>query len=647
MSGICGIWSARDAVSAGDLDAMLGALHGWGEEPGRFTAAGAGVALGARLMRVTPEDAYERQPLCSADGQVALVADARLDNRDELRAALGLSAERARVMPDSAFILAAWQAWGDACAARLIGDFAFILWDAGRRQFFCLRDAVGQRVLYFHRSADRVAVASSPRALAALPFVAVRLNEQKVADFLYQIEDPSSTYFQDVERLPPGHALRADPGGVRIQQVRAVDTTRRIRLGSDGEYLEAFREVFGRAVQARVRASGDVGVMMSAGLDSSAVAAVAAERLSAEGRRLRAYHAAPPEGFRGETRPGWVADESDEARSIAAMHPNMDLTIHRTGNDDAFDAMDALFDVAAMPVRNPSNLAWVLAIYALAQADGAHVLLNGQKGNATISYTGLRSLRELLPAFPLRLLREVRAFAGARGRPARQVLKHQVIQPLLPLALLRLYARLRGNPGTPSWYEDDCAIRPEFARELRMEERLRERRWSDEQMDRSTATEYRHYVLTSNADAADAPHALRARFGIETRDPTSDLRVIEFCFGIPGTMYLSDGVERQLVRRGLRGSLPDAVLDRTTRGAQSADLLTWLPPLRDRLRAELDALDRSEAARRCLDLPHMRELVDRWPAPFRLEHRQDYDHYLLRGILMGRFLRWFESRAAA
>lgn len=625
---------------------MLDRLHEWGEEPGRLRPEGGRVALGARVLGVTPEDAYERQPLCSADGGIALVADARIDNRDELARVLGLSADQARTMPDSAFIMAAWQAWGDRSVQHLLGDFAFILWDGRQRRFFCMRDVVGQRVLYFHRTADRVAVASSVRALASLHDVRVRLNEQKAADFLYQIEDPQSTYYEGIERLPAGHALEADDAGVRIRQVRAI-AVRPVRLRSDAEYLEAFRDVFGRAVQARVRTTADVAVMMSAGLDSSAVAAVAAERLAAEGRRLHAYHAAPAEGFHGETRPGWVADESDEVRSIAAMHGNMDLTIHRTGDDDPFTAMDLLFDAAAMPIRNPSNLAWVLALYGRAAADGARVLLNGQKGNATISYTGLRSLRELLPLHWVRLVREARAFAQARGKPARQVIKHQVIQPLLPLALLRLYARLRGNPGTPSYYEDYCAIHPDLARELRMKERLRERRWSDEQMDRSSATEYRHYVLTSNADAADVPHAFRARFGIETRDPTSDLRVIEFCFGIPGTMYLSDGVERQLVRRGLRGSLPDRVLDRTTRGAQSADWLAWLPPLHDRLRSEMDALDRSDAARRCLDLARMRSLVEQWPGKFRLEHRQDYDYYLLRGILLGRFLRWFESRAAA
>jgi len=155
--------------------------------------------------------------------------------------------------------------------------------------------------------------------------------------------------------------------------------------------------------------------------------------------------------------------------------------------------------------------------------------------------------------------------------------------------------------------------------------------------------EYRIAVLMGAADVLDIYSGLRPWFGIETRDPTSDRRVIEYCFSIPGSQYLRNGVTRWLVRRAMEGRLPDHVRNRTTRGGQSADWTEWLPAMRGELVAELDRLDRSETANRCLDLAKLRSLMDRWPERLGIEHDRDYHLLLLRGIMMGRFIRWFEE----
>lgn len=647
MSAICAILRFDGAPgSPADLAPLLEALRDYGPEAVSWTAEdrAAPVALGCRPWRVTPEDAWYRPPLRSADGRVVLVADARIDNRAEIAAELAIRAAEASQLPDAAFILAAYQAWGDDCARRLLGDFAFILWDAGRRSLFCARDGLGQRVLFYHASAARIALATSAQAVAALPDVRPRLNEQKVADFLVLYQEPDHTYFEGIRRVPAGHTLVANRDGIKTDRFWSPEPKRSILLGSDQEYVEGFRQVFGEAVRARVRCQAQVGVMVSGGLDSSSVAAVAARELREQGRRLVAFHAAPRLGFAGAVPRGWVADESGDVAAIAALHPNLDLEVHRSTGETLLDGIETSFRVTGAPARNPSNVPWFDGIYAAAQARNVRVLLAGHAGNATISHSGLRSLRDSARRGNWRhLWREVRAHARATGQPSFHVLRDQVLQPLRLSFLSREFYRSRRRHQAPIWESSSSAIRPDFARAMHVEDRLRAARRDQLHIHKANDLEYRIAVLNGPADGPDTYSGFRAWFGVETRDPTADLRVVDYCFSIPAAQYLRNGISRALVRRGMDGYLPDQVRLRRTLGAQAADWIEWFPALRGKFLAELDRLDRSETANRCLDLAKLRALVDRWPERLGVEHDADYKLLLLRGIMMGRFIRWFEE----
>ncbi|TFG54323.1 MAG: asparagine synthetase B [Gemmatimonadales bacterium] len=646
MSGICGLLHRDDRpVPRESIHRMLDALEAWGEgDPGTWVpeSSDAPVGLGCRVMQVTPEDALERQPLVSRDKQLVLIADARIDNRAQLAAELGLG--NIGDLPDSACILAAYEAWGDAAPERLLGDFAFALWDGRRRALICARDHMGQRVLFYHATPTTLAVASSIPALLTLPHVVPKLNEQKVAEFLVSIQEAGTTFYQGVRRLPPGHILVATTDTLTVHQYWSPEPRKRIVLGSDREYEEAFLEVFGAAVGARLRSSGQVGIMLSGGLDSSAVAAVAAERLRAEGRRLAAFHAAPRLGFQGKAQSGWIPDESDDVHAIAAMHENFDVTVCRPDGRTPLDQIDAHFACLGAPIRNASNLPWVEAIQEQARDRGIRVLLNGQKGNATISFSGLRTLRETAVRLRWRqLYRELRA-ASARGKRPVEMLKHQVVLPLVPRVLLKGYGRLRGSRPEPIWSRMCSGINPAFAEEWKLEELARERGRDAMTYMRASATEYRVQVLTATGDGPDIPHTFRARYGVEGRDPTVDVRVVEFCLAIPGSQYLREGQDRWLIRRAMASRLPERVVRRTTRGAQSADWSEWFGTMRGEIDAELTRLERSDTAQRCLDLPRLRELVNQWPSVLGPEHQGDYALTLLNAIVMGRFIRWFEER---
>ncbi len=646
MSAICAVFRRDGApVPVAQITALLDALSEYGPEAGSWApeTVAAPVALGCRPWRVTLEDAWYRPPLHSADGRIVLVADARIDNRVELASTLGIPAGEARELPDAAFILAAYQAWERDCPRRLLGDFAFVLWDDRRGSLFCARDGVGQRVLFYQSSPQRVTLATSAHAVAAVGDVRPRLNEQKVADFLVLLQSEESTFFKGVLRVPPGHTLTASGHAVRIERFWSPDEKRSIVFRSDREYVEGFLQVFGDAVRARLRCDGRVGIMVSGGLDSSSVAAVAATQLREQGGRLSAFHAAPRAGSQGAVRQGQVADESADVEAIARMHPNIDLRIHRTGRTP-FDELEMSFRMTGAPARNPSNVGWFDGIYAAAETEGVRVMLAGHKGNATISYTGLRSLAESARKGHWRhVWREVQALGLATGYGRRYILRHQVVRPLTPPLVAGLLQRLTRAPRASTWEATASAIKPEFAIAMHVEQRVRGAKLDQLSSRGLRELEFRTAVVMGATDVLDTYSGFRPWFGIETRDPTSDRRVVEYCFAIPGSQYLRNGVGRWLIRRAMEGMLPDQVRTRTTIGGQSSDWNEWLPAMRGEFQAELNRLESSEIANRCLDLAKLRSLMDRWPERLGIEHDSDYHLLLMRGIMMGRFIRWFEE----
>lgn len=650
MSAICAVyrWDGAPVTSA-QAESLLAALSEYG--PGAAIHVpdlrDAPVALGCIPWRVTPEDACYRGPVRSDDGNVVVVVDARIDNREELARRLDIAAADTPTMSDAAFVLAAWERWRHDAPRHLVGDYAFALWDARSRELFCARDAMGQRVLFYHETPEGIALATTAHALTTLPHVRAELDEQKVADFLVLLQRPESTFYRGIRRLAPGHRLIADPAGVRVERYWSAEPVRMLRFGSDDDYVDGFLDVFETAVASQLRCASTVGMMTSGGLDSSSVGAVAAILLRERGRELPTFHAAPRAGYAGPVRHGMVLDESDDVEALARMHPNMQLHIRRTRDRTALDDLETSFRMTGAPARNPSNSAWFLDIYAYAAAEGVRVLLSGHKGNVTISQTGLRSLRDSAAHGQWgRVWRETHAIARATGAGRRQVLRREVVRPLTPKFLTSLMRRLGRGRAKPVWDATLSAIRPQFAHAMDVEARIRAANRHHDDVDRLSDMQYRLMVLGGGADVFDLYSGYRPWFGIETRDPTADRRVVEYCMAVPGSQYLRNGVTRSLLRRAMAGRLPDALRLRQTWGMQGPDWTEWLPTIRTELRAELQRLERSETAMRCLDVPKMRQLVEHWPEKLTLAHEKDYPLMLLRGITVGRFIRWFEDTYA-
>ncbi|HTZ60646.1 MAG TPA: asparagine synthase-related protein [Acidobacteriaceae bacterium] len=633
MSAIAGIWSFDGgfAVSSACQE-MLRALKIYGAgDPVCY--ADASVAMGCCQLRLLPEDDFDTQPL-SAPGVTAFVADIRLDNREDLAAALGFSTERLAVMADSEVLLAAWQRWREQCVEHVSGAFSFAVWNQPEQHLFLARDHTGERPLFYAANARSFAFASMPKGLHPLSFVGAEVDEDYVAHYLTLANIPiEQTIFRRIRRLPSGCALSVKRERIKLWRHWKTDRLADLRLGPPDEYLQCFRERFDRSVRARLRTRGSIGAQLSGGLDSSAVAATAARLLDTEGRALTCFTAVPRADFAGSSTTH-IEDEGCAAAEVAALYPNIRHLLVDSSTTSFLDIIDRHNDLYDHPCFGPSNEVWFDAIMRRAKENNITLMLNGNCGNATFSYSGMPALSEWFRSGEWATLAQVAWQLVRRGGSSARAVVRNAVWPSLPFWL-----RSKTDPHMRGFSLDYSMLRPEIAQRMDLERSafhdIHESASSGRGMLRS---------LLEYGDVADTPIAAQGGWQMDFRDPTYDRGVVEFCLTAPLEEFLRDGQQRSLARRAMAGRLPASTLTRTQRGRQSADWYRNLADVRGRMRAEVERLHGSPLASRMLNLERMRSLIENWPGSGfeRPDINRSHHIALTRGFSVGKFLMHYD-----
>lgn len=616
------------AVTAGR--AMAEAQQCYGPDHLEVRSLG-GAAFARSLYRLLPEDRFDRQPLVGGGGRLLLVADARLDNRDELAAALGLDS---RQLSDADVLLAALERWGEDALDRLAGDFAFALWDQSDRRLLLARDPLGARPLHYLEKPGFLAFASMPVGLYGAGLIERRPDEERAAEFLSDVPriGPSS-FFAGIRRVEAGHAVTITPEATRSRRYW-TPRRRELRLRRQEDYVEAFRAQLDQAVAAQLRgAEGWVAAHLSSGFDSGAVAASAARLLADQGGQVRAYTAAPREGFDGPVPHGRIADESPLAALTARMHPNIEHVVVRPPPGDPFELLSEKHLLVQHPAGHLCNDIWWRAISRDAQAEGLKVILTGQVGNHSLSAGGTAQLVDLLREGHLAAWwREARALA-ARDTLSWRGIFGLSAGPWLPR---RGYELLRsasfGNRAPPM--ARPFLVGPHWRATM---EGKRAGAATDPRPPRDSFA-FRTKLLQFEDSGNFQKYAL-ARWGLDVRDPTGDRRLIDFCFSLPLDQLLKKGERRPLAKAALADRLPPEVLNSELRGYQAADWYESIGP-EDVRRALAPARD-VPAAREVIDFAAVDRLVENWPESG-WERRPviaEYRMALLRAVAVADFLR--------
>jgi len=643
MSGIAGLMRFDGlAVSERELSRVANALGQYGPDRSDVVASGS-IGLAHVLMRMTAEDRFDRQPWRGASGAL-ITADVRLDNRTEVLARLGISQSEAAEWADSRVLLTAWEKIGDNIWPILRGPFAAAIWDARRRTMTLARDHLGLNVLMWHRSEKFFAFATMPNGLFAFENVPRELSEEKFADFLVlNHADHATTIYRSIFRIPPANILQVTTDGSTKQRwYWSPADIRPVRLSSDAAYADGLRECLDLAVRRQTRSAHPVGCLLSGGLDSSSVSVLAARALTEQNQRLTAFTGVPRPGFSGPTPNGCYADETPYVEAIRKAAGTIDVTYVRNNECDDFAELERFFIALAGPVRNPANLGWPLAILRRAREQGCRVLLGGFFGNYTISWNGWsQSLGHLLRCRPFLAYRQWRLYYRMTSYSRWVTVRKLFIEPMVP-AWLANRADRRCHPTRIAAWQDHAPIRPDFAAAMAVDARAEKvghdflyRMRKDERIKGLAQIDY----------IGDWHAAEKAMTGVEVRDPTADIDVVSYCFGVPPEQYLADGIDRSLIRRAMWGLLPEAVLTNRLSGLQAADWYEKLENQRPQLAAQIAELSKSPLARKMIDLGRLENAIRNWPAGgwHTAEVFREYNLALTRGIAGGRFLRWLES----
>jgi len=594
------------------------------------------------LLRTTPEDSLDRQPLHHRASDSVLVFDGRIDNREEISKKLGISANDARMLADSDLVLQACLRWQHDCVHHLLGDYALAYWNFRNRCLWLARDPMGGRPLYWHRKPGLFAFSTMPKGLFAIPEVPREICQSTLHDYLCHIPMAgNASFYKDIQRVEPGQLLMLNGNRLDSRHYHRLEDTREIRLRSDHEYVEALGEQLERSVACRLRAGGPIASQLSSGLDSSTVTATAARLLNDHGRSLLAYTAVPREGFEGPVPRHWHADEGPGASALVARHPNIEHHLIRTGGTSPIENLESSIEALDRPPLNLCNQTWCNAIEADAVKRGARVLLVGNKGNASISYSGLPYLSRLLTSGRWwRWWRELNALCHHSRRFSGRLLLLQSIGPYLPPGLWKRFAKRSGMYWNLSDY---CPAHPEFLHTMRQRRKIKRDHWDPYFRPWANGRKMRVSMLTrgDNADYAAASNVA----GLEVRDPTADLRLVEFCLSVPEEQFLRNGQTRWLLKRLMHDVLPDKILHSQSKGYQAADWYEALGSDLPQVDELIDDLCR-DGVDQFVDLKRLSDTLDHWPEgkwtqPGSNERR--YRIKLLRGLSVGAFIQKTEA----
>lgn len=541
--------------------------------------------FGCGMQYFTPESKDEILPRENESKTLILTADAVIDNREELFELLNISPNYNALITDSELIIMCYEKWDHDSPKYIVGDFAFAIWDDKNKELFCARDPIGTRTLYYYHSENIFAFSTVMKPLFPVFNQAIELNERWITDFLalngvVQETDWVETIYKDIYQLAPGHTLVLKDNEIEKKQYwDPIKDVKPLCLASDEEYNIAFKKVFSEAVNCRLRCSGNVGIMLSGGLDSGSVACLAADKLSEDNKNLKAFSAIPFEGY-NDTLPYYaIADESEFINELSDKFDNLDLTYSRSEGKNSVTNIEEFVKMFEQPYKIIENLFWIDEILKKSSKDGCRVLLNGQYGNCTISYG--QFFTHTLTLFREKrfrtLAREVRSFSRLNEASIFRVSK-DVIKTIIPFKLRKTINGIANKKYDPF---SNVVVNSDLIKKWDVEKRFQDKNFNQNVKKYHDLKSMKKLIVNIGAFAhiGAIDTKLSLTHGVLRRDPTKDKRLIEFCLSLPSDQFVRNGNERYLIRRAMKGMLPDKIrLNSMSRGLQSADKIQRLKP---------------------------------------------------------------------
>jgi asparagine synthase (glutamine-hydrolysing) len=525
------------------VNRTLAGLHDPGAtmspEARRTVAARALGDAGSAVLEIGPLTlAYTGTPVPAT---ARCVLDGHVYNLEEVADEAGVACGG----PPEAVLGALYARLGNQLLHRLRGDFSLVLWLSETEPTLVARDQLGGRPLVFHRAGSRIAFASETRELLRLLPSRPSPDPVAMAHWLAISGPPGDrTLYEGVRRLEAGHFARLADGAFEPLRYWFPERVRPLAAGPD-EAAAKLRSALARAVARRCRPDEVSGVMLSGGLDSSTVAAVAARLLGGERAPVAGYSAV----FPGHP-------EVDESRYIDPLTEELDLPNVRIAVEGGSVIGGSLeyLDAWGLPPVSPNLFFWN-PLLRRAAADGVTSLLDGEGGDAIFFGSPYILADRLRQGRVLAAVRLARQFRGDPPTVPEVLARLRAfgLRPALPVPAWVTNARRRRRDAmadAPEWFTPQLARAYVDTDEMRLWEHEPGPRWSTwllSTITRGTAVVYDHVRR-------------RARLaGLEARHPLYDVDVIELVLGLPPELALDRTLNRPLLRKSMAGLMPEQV----------------------------------------------------------------------------------------
>lgn len=525
-----------------------------------------------------------------------LAADVRLDEPAALAGKLGCTTPLA----DDTLLQRALRSAGPSALGDLLGDFAFAHWDKDGQRLTCARDIFGIRPLvYVHKPGELFAFASLPKALHGSGIVPKRVDEDAVLRRLWNVPQ-DNCLVAGIRQVPPAHYLDVSRDTMSLTRYWQID---RAKIGtrrcSPADAAREMRRLVDEAVRCRLPHGDEAGAHLSGGLDSSAIAVLAARDLRQQGRRLHAYSFLDRQ--RNDVR---LEDETEFVQEVLRQEDDIDWTpIRPPGGPPMQRAPLDVDNLMSLRPEAPEN-----QICARAAEQGVDVILSGWGGDEGATFNGRGAFAEMFLRGRWRgLAREVAALKRERGWSVPDILYREVAGYLVPKPLVHLARRIAGKAADATEiYRHAMAVDVRryaavTAAGLKLAADGRENRW-------------RLMTSPNIALRAEIWAQTGARHGVAYAFPLLDRRVVEFSLSLPSELFVRDGFRRRPFRDAMADVLPPRVRLRHNKNIPFPSNMLILTEQKSELIARVESYARNPRVRRLINLEHLRDLIENLPS---------------------------------
>ncbi len=526
------------------------------------------------LQHFTKISHSERLPIYDESTETYFTADCVLTNREEVIRMLSdaYSKDTLNALGDGELSYKAYLRFGEGFAECLRGSFSFAIYNAVKKELLLYTDHFARRYLAYSARGDTVCFSTVYQPLlAVLDKKEQKLNKHWITAAYTDctadtIKLPGTTVYENIFHVEPGQYIKINTDNHSIQKNiywNPLAKHKKMRLKSDEEYRNLFLATLRKAVSDLLCVDGEVGIMLSGGLDSSSVAAFAALELQKRKQKLYSYTAVPSKDYVAQNNHIHIEDETSFVLDQQRMYPNIYPQFISSDNVNAFTYINDHASCYMEPVKPILNMVNTHEMMQQASRDGCRLMLTGQNGNATISYGRVLT-------YIFQKLRRFR-FHEAYREFVCFCKRHHVSKKYFIKVFLRTWKEERCTKYKPA---DDCLLKQEDISAydiISLERKILKQRGNgcmDTEQQRNNfcfmPLVYQHMGFYDTYGSL--------RYGILSVDPTLTKEVLELCLHMPMDCFVKNGKERRAVRDYMKGYVPDSILDNYAgRGVQAAD----------------------------------------------------------------------------